>query len=238
MAKKTLYEFLSIEPEASSEEIKVAALYFAQKFNPKIYPGNPRVIQRFKTIQRVYKILGNSEKRAAYDAKLAVKQWDPIVYRVETHWFASFEILLFMAIVIYFLATPSMLFVLLRKIDFLPEIYILPVLYSVLVLNFLILLYTLLRQVTTSLIISAKQTVVEFGFFSKKKIEIPHTQFEEIKIKQSILSKLFDFGTIKIKGRNKNNVGVIKIKVNNVAMPYIFKKRLMRLIKHNAYHRI
>jgi curved DNA-binding protein CbpA len=71
MKKKTLYEFLGVEPEATREEIKAAALALVRKFHPAKYPGNHKVVARFKKIRLVYNILANPQKRAAYDAILA-----------------------------------------------------------------------------------------------------------------------------------------------------------------------
>lgn len=73
MAKKTLYEFLGVEPEATPDEIKVAAQHLAKKFHPTKYPNNPRVAAYFKKIKLVYNKLANPQKRAAYDAALAKK---------------------------------------------------------------------------------------------------------------------------------------------------------------------
>jgi len=73
MSKKTLYEFLGVEPEATSDEIKIAAQHLAKKFHPSKYPNNPRVKSYFKKIKLVYNTLANPEKRAAYDATLAKK---------------------------------------------------------------------------------------------------------------------------------------------------------------------
>jgi len=73
MSTKTLYEFLGIEPEATPEEIKAAAQYLVKKFHPSKFPGNQRVVARVKKIKQVYNILGNPQKRAAYDAVLAKK---------------------------------------------------------------------------------------------------------------------------------------------------------------------
>lgn len=73
MSTKTLYEFLGIEPEATPEEIKAAAQYLVNKFHPSKFPDNQRVVARVKKIKQVYNILGNPQKRAAYDAVLAKK---------------------------------------------------------------------------------------------------------------------------------------------------------------------
>ncbi|NJO16479.1 MAG: DnaJ domain-containing protein [Thioploca sp.] len=68
--KKTLYEFLGVESNATPEEIKAAAQQLARKFHPSKYPGNPRVVARFNQIKRVYNTLANPQKRADYDATL------------------------------------------------------------------------------------------------------------------------------------------------------------------------
>ncbi len=68
--KKTLYEFLGVEPNATPEEIKAAAQQLARKFHPSKYPGNPRVVARFNQIKRVYNTLANPQRRADYDATL------------------------------------------------------------------------------------------------------------------------------------------------------------------------
>jgi DnaJ-class molecular chaperone len=73
MKKKTLYEFLGVASDAHSDEIKAAALHLAKKFHPAKYPNNPRVAARFQQIKKVYRILANPEKRAAYDAMLLAK---------------------------------------------------------------------------------------------------------------------------------------------------------------------
>ncbi|MDM8561409.1 DnaJ domain-containing protein [Candidatus Parabeggiatoa sp. HSG14] len=74
MKQKTLYEFLGIDPEATPEEIKAAAQRLARNFHPSKYPGNTKVVARFKKIKLVYNILANPKKRAAYDVALAKKK--------------------------------------------------------------------------------------------------------------------------------------------------------------------
>jgi hypothetical protein len=72
--QQTLYEFLGIDPETTPEEIKAAAQRLARKFHPSKYPGNTKVVARFKKIKLVYNTLANPKKRAAYDAALAKKR--------------------------------------------------------------------------------------------------------------------------------------------------------------------
>ncbi len=247
MKKKTLYEFLGVEPDATPEEIKAAAVYSAKKFNPNRYPGNPRVLEHFNKVKLVYNILSNPQKRAAYDAHLKklventaeankdnINLWkgESIVYRVNAHWFGYFEISLLVLMLTYFLFYPTMLHQWLTEI----EPYVALCFQGVLLLSILILLYTLLRQFTTILIITSRRTIIKFNFLPKKQIEISHAQFEGIKIKPSILCHILDFGALKIVARGKK--GIEGIKVGNVVSPKTFEKRLMQIIKHSAYHRI
>lgn len=67
---KNYYEVLGIRPDANAAEIKAAALKLAQKYNPKKYPGNTRVLDNFKKIQIIYQTLTDSQKRVKYDASL------------------------------------------------------------------------------------------------------------------------------------------------------------------------
>ncbi len=249
MTKKTFYQFLGVEPDASPEEIKTAVQYLAKKFNPKMYPHNARVANHFKKIQLVYKVLMNPQKRAAYDAKLAEKigqvqgtkdnnglgTWEKMVYRVEIHWFCYIEALLLMMIPAYFLfIEPKFLVDFLEKSDFLNQAYIEIACSGLLVLAILVLQHRLLRQFTTILVITSQRTINKFGLFFKKNIEITHAQFEDIQIKQGILGKILDFGTIKMRERGEN--GQIKIiQVSMVTSPHEFEKQLMFIIKHSAF---
>ncbi len=117
--KKTLYEFLGVEPNATPEEIKAAAQQLARKFHPSKYPGNPRVVARFNQIKRVYNTLANPQKRADYDATLekAMPQSNtapplisspttaadlPPKNQSESHYFAQSEKILYRAYIHWF----------------------------------------------------------------------------------------------------------------------------------------
>jgi uncharacterized membrane protein YdbT with pleckstrin-like domain len=103
-----------------------------------------------------------------------------------------------------------------------------------LLIAFIILIKTLIQQLTTSLVLTSNRVIAKSGFISKKNIEIPYEDFEDFTVTQGILGTLFCFGIIKIKAAQ----GKESIKITNIAAPKKFEKRLIRLIKQSAYHQI
>jgi len=68
MAKKDYYEVLSIERNASQEEMKKAYKRLAFQFHPDRNPGDSKAESKFKEINEAYQILSNPNKRAQYDS--------------------------------------------------------------------------------------------------------------------------------------------------------------------------
>ena len=257
MKKKTLYEFLGVEPEASPEEIKTAAQYLAKKFHPSKYPNNPRVAARFKKIKLVYNTLANPQKRAAYDAALTKKRtetaamseeqliaptnnlktkentdlWlgEKIIYRADIHWLGYLKALLTIAFSAYFLVVnPSLL-----KMSGTHLWYIKLVLSSLLLLGVLTLLHTMLEQFTTTIMITSKRILARFGIISKTHFQMTHTQLKQLQIDQGLLGKILNFGTLQIKGNGDHHAGEINLKINHVAAPQQFKEKFVHVTKRN-----
>ena len=61
------YEILGLEKGASGKDIKKAYRRMARKHHPDINPGDKGAEDRFKDIQEAYAVLGDPEKRKAYD---------------------------------------------------------------------------------------------------------------------------------------------------------------------------
>ena len=67
MSKRDYYEVLGVNRQASTEEIKKAYRTMAFKYHPDRNPNDPDAERKFKEAAEAYEVLGDSEKRSAYD---------------------------------------------------------------------------------------------------------------------------------------------------------------------------
>ena len=67
MAKRDYYEVLGVDKSASDQEIKKAFRRVAMKHHPDRNPDNKKSEEKFKEAQEAYEILGDGDKKAAYD---------------------------------------------------------------------------------------------------------------------------------------------------------------------------
>ena len=65
--EKDYYGVLGVPKNAPQKEIKKAYRKLAQQFHPDANPGNADAEDRFKEISSAYDVLGDEEKRKAYD---------------------------------------------------------------------------------------------------------------------------------------------------------------------------
>ena len=73
MKNSTYYEILEVSEKASNEVIEKAYKVLAKKYHPDLYSGKEKSFaeEKMKEINYAYEVLGNQEKRNAYDAELA-----------------------------------------------------------------------------------------------------------------------------------------------------------------------
>jgi molecular chaperone DnaJ len=67
MTKRDYYEILGVSRTAQQEEIKRAYRKLAVKYHPDKNPGDEKAEALFKELAEAYDVIGNPEKRAAYD---------------------------------------------------------------------------------------------------------------------------------------------------------------------------
>ena len=67
MAKRDYYEVLSVPKNASKDDIKKAYRKLAIQYHPDKNPGNREAEEKFKEATEAYEILGDDQKKAAYD---------------------------------------------------------------------------------------------------------------------------------------------------------------------------
>lgn len=72
MRKSTLYEVLEVSEKASDEVIEKAYKVLVKKYHPDLQSDSQKesAEEKMKEINKAYDVLGNSEKRKEYDAKL------------------------------------------------------------------------------------------------------------------------------------------------------------------------
>jgi molecular chaperone DnaJ len=65
--KKDFYDVLSVNKDASAEDIKKSYRKLAMKYHPDRNPDNAKAEEQFKEAKEAYEILSDGQKRAAYD---------------------------------------------------------------------------------------------------------------------------------------------------------------------------
>jgi DnaJ domain len=64
---RSLYDLLSVEPDASAAQIKKAYYVMAKKCHPDKHPDDPGAHDQFQKLSEAYQVLSDAEKRAKYD---------------------------------------------------------------------------------------------------------------------------------------------------------------------------
>lgn len=73
MATRTHYQTFEITPTATADEIKRRYRELARRYHPDVNPGDPTSARKFAAIADAYRVLGDADARATYDAELLMQ---------------------------------------------------------------------------------------------------------------------------------------------------------------------
>ena len=82
----------------------------------------------------------------------------------------------------------------------------------------------LIDRYTDEFAITNKRVIVKTGLISRKTLEMNHSKIESVNVEQSIVGRIFGFGTIRIVG-----TGGTKESFTNIKKPLTFRKRFQEL---------
>lgn len=89
------------------------------------------------------------------------------------------------------------------------------------VIGLVLLLIAYIRYKTTELAITNQRVVVKTGLISRKIIEINIAKVESVEVAQTVLGRLFDYGSLSISGTGFNQAPI-----PNISDPMAFRKAL------------
>lgn len=93
----------------------------------------------------------------------------------------------------------------------------------VVVVGLFFLLSALIAYTSTELAITSKRVIAKFGFISRSTVEINLAKVESVQVDQSLLGRIFDFGTVRVHG-----TGSTMAPVPNIARPLEFRNRFVQ----------
>ena len=87
------------------------------------------------------------------------------------------------------------------------------------------LLKALILKLTTELAVTSKRVIAKVGLISRNTVELNHSKVESFNVDQSILGRIFGYGTIII-----NGTGGGKTPIPSIKSPLEFRREAMQAI--------
>lgn len=91
------------------------------------------------------------------------------------------------------------------------------------------LLRALVAKTSTELAVTDRRVIAKFGLIRRNTIELNHAKVEGLQVKQSILGRVFGYGTLTITGTGGGQTPIPKI-----AAPLVFRRQAMQAIEATA----
>ncbi len=95
------------------------------------------------------------------------------------------------------------------------------IIFGVFIVGVILFFRMMINKWTTERVLTNKRYIQKTGWISRKTEEISVHKIEEVEFNQSILGRVFNYGSVLISG-----TGVGKIKLNLIDDPLIFQKKL------------
>lgn len=87
------------------------------------------------------------------------------------------------------------------------------------------LLKAFIWKTSTELAITSKRVIAKFGLFRRKTVELNHSKVESFNVDQSLLGRMFDYGTIVINGTGRG-----RTPIRSIDSPLDFRRNAMEAI--------
>jgi len=87
-----------------------------------------------------------------------------------------------------------------------------------------------IKHQSTELAVTSKRVIAKFGFIKRSTIELNHSKVESFHVDQSVLGRIFGFGTLHINGTGG---GITPIP--NISDPLGFRRKAMEAIDASQY---
>ena len=82
-----------------------------------------------------------------------------------------------------------------------------------------------ITKATTELAVTSKRVIAKAGLVSRNTVELNHQKVESFQVDQSIMGRIFGFGTLVV-----NGTGGGKTPIKNIAAPLMFRRQAMEVI--------
>jgi len=77
-----------------------------------------------------------------------------------------------------------------------------------LILSLILLFRAWLYAYSTELAVTSKRVIAKFGFIRRNTVELRHDKVESLHVKQGIIGRIFDFGSIVVTGSGGTNAPI------------------------------
>ncbi|MEE9141051.1 MAG: PH domain-containing protein [Alphaproteobacteria bacterium] len=91
-----------------------------------------------------------------------------------------------------------------------------------LAVGFLLFVKAWITWISTEMAITSRRVIAKFGFIRRRTYEIDRSKVESVKVDQSILGRIFDYGTVTVTGTGSSSAPV-----KDVDSPLEFRGKLL-----------